>query len=669
MVAKCWNDPLDQEAFEARLRALSPRTRDNLVPRVQIDGPYESIAASSSTQASAANGEFELDVDATRRQRIESPSGPIWIEGNAILCSCPDCDAPMSLRLNLAMANCWRCESCVELSPAQRRALQGAMQIATTHNERVDWAAGVAETTSPRQALSARRRARAAGPAPNFEIGPHRKRRTIRERIKPIPAWLVSMLFHLILLMTLALILLPHEPFDDTITITTYIDPSDQPGGELAAINIENQLTDDLLPAPLLEMGDAELRRFKLQADQDARQLQIDDAPLATLPDVAAVRRNLTTETGRSRSLAARDPRVRADIVAKEGGSTLTEAAVSRGLRWLATVQNKDGSWSLDDYEDNFRPNNTGDIAGTALALLPFLGAGQTHEFGVYKTNVAKGLKWLTDHQKSNGDLRDETNSEYGMYSHGQAAIVLVEAYAMTGDEKLRDPAQRAIRFIEKAQHERGGWRYQPHQEGDTSVFGWQLMALQSARASGSGLQVDSATLKLADYFLDLVSRRVSPRELRDAKERFRQEGVLYRYQPGREPTPPMTAEAILCRMYLGWQKDDPRLVAAIDWLTQYHLPDADSEFNVYYWYYAMQAVHHYGGPKWKTWNRRIRDLLTMSQETRGKHPGSWDPDNDVWGRRAGRIYVTSLAVCTLEVYYRHLPLFKQLDLTNASAE
>jgi hypothetical protein len=397
-------------------------------------------------------------------------------------------------------------------------------------------------------------------------------------------------------------------------------------------------------------------------AEQDARELQMDDAPLATMPDVASVRQSMTTQTGRTKSLVARDPRVRADVVNSQGGSTLTEAAVSRGLRWLASVQNSDGSWSLTDYDDSDQPTHSGDAAGTALALLPFLGAGQTHEFGMYKSTVARGLAWLLQEQKANGDLRAGLDNEFGMYTHGQAAIVLIEAYAMTGDEKLRDPAQRAIRFIEKAQHERGGWRYLPGQEGDTSVFGWQLMALQSARASGSGLQVREETLQLADYFLDLVSRRNSDND-GEYREKYRKAGVLYRYQPGREPTAPMTAEAILCRMYLGWQKDDPRLNASIDWLTQYHLPDSDSEFNVYYWYYAIQALHHYGGSKWNVWNKRIRDILLATQETSGRYPGSWDPDVDVWGQRAGRIYVTSLAVCTLEVYYRHLPLFKQLDL------
>lgn len=626
---------------------------------------FESNAGDGTPSIAASQrraGDSDVEVESKLGQRIETADGPIWVEGNAVLCVCPDCAAPLTLRLSLTMANCWRCESCVELTPAQRRALQEALQNnPETQGARAQPAHRSLVDSSPRERAQAPNDARSR--RPDSAVGPRQWRTRLRDRLNFIPAWLMSLLFHLILLMILALVLLPHDVLDQQITITTFVHPSDQPGGEFEVMNPDHRLQDDLLPAPLLEMGDEELRAFKVKADQDARELQVDDAPLASLPDLASVRRNVTTQTGRTRSLVARDPRIRADIVTKEGGSTLTEAAVSRGLRWLATVQNKDGSWSLDDYERSNRPTNPGDAAGTALALLPFLGAGQTHEFGVYKETVAKGLAWLLEHQKTSGDLRSGLDNEYGMYSHGQAAIVLIEAYAMTGDEKLRDPAQRAIRFIEKAQHPRGGWRYMPGQEGDTSVFGWQLMALQSARASGSGLQVDEATLKLADYYLDLVSRRINSRDGSDLKVRFRAPGVLYRYQPDRDPTPPMTAEAILCRMYLGWQKDDARLAAALDWLTRYHLPSNDSEFNVYYWYYATQAFHHYGGSKWNAWNKAVRDLLVASQETRGKHPGSWDPDQDVWGSRAGRIYVTSLAVCTLEVYYRHLPLFKQLDL------
>ncbi len=296
---------------------------------------------------------------------------------------------------------------------------------------------------------------------------------------------------------------------------------------------------------------------------------------------------------------------------------------------------------------------------GTSLALLPLLGAGQTQEFGVYKRNVAAGLAWLIDNQDSNGDLRAGYSGQAGMYAHGQATIVLCEALALTGDQQLRDPAQRAIKFIELAQHRHGGWRYRPGEVGDTSVFGWQMMALQSARASQINLDVDPATLQLADYFLDQVA---APARFDSRKQTRLPDGSAYCYQPGRPATPAMTAEAILCRMYLGWKKQDPRLTSAIEWLITDHLP-SEEEKNLYYWYYGTQVMHHYGGEPWKIWNSKMRELLISSQQTRGAYPGSWDPGDYEWGSRGGRIYTTSLAVCTLEVYYRHLPIFQQIEL------
>jgi len=44
---------------------------------------------------------------------------------------------------------------------------------------------------------------------------------------------------------------------------------------------------------------------------------------------------------------------------------------------------------------------------------------------------------------------------------------------------------------------------------------------------------------------------------------------------------------------------------------------------------------------------------------------GSWDPIYpipDRWAGSAGRLYLTSLSLLTLEVYYRYLPLYRTGD-------
>ena len=123
-----------------------------------------------------------------------------------------------------------------------------------------------------------------------------------------------------------------------------------------------------------------------------------------------------------------------------------------------------------------------------------------------------------------------------------------------------------------------------------------------------------------------------------------------------------MSAEALLCRLYLGWERDDPRLMTGVSWLMANHLP-SEQDPNIYYWYYGTQLMHHYGGREWEKWNRALRDMLVSQQVKNGMHPGSWNPSSYEWGAQGERIFVTSMAVCTLEVYYRHLPLFEPIVL------
>src|SRR4029079_14191632 len=149
-----------------------------------------------------------------------------------------------------------------------------------------------------------------------------------------------------------------------------------------------------------------------------------------------------------------------------------------------------DGSWSLGAYQRMCKdPSCTGkgsantDTAATALGLLPFFAAGQTHKSrGPYKETIFKGLYWLTSQQKPDGDLRGKEGT---MYSHGLATITLCEAYGLTEDRKIGAAAQQAIIFIEKSQAADGGWRYKPGEPGDTSVVGWQVMAMKSGLMGG----------------------------------------------------------------------------------------------------------------------------------------------------------------------------------------
>jgi len=632
----------------------------------------------------AGNGDSPL---VSRSGRADS--GMFWLEGDALMCACPDCRAPMSVRVWLMVADCWRCAASIELTEQQEReALRLLQQREAAQREASAVAAGGRpgdeRSATPRPAsgtpsarrppsLSARP-ATAVGAAPFSPLpspaetpddrpGASSKRleatyneprrRLARHRtpgawllrlLKDSPAWLTSLLIHLIVLMILALLTPRHEEDANYIRLNAIISKDVRRSGQEAIENPADEVRFDLPVPEKADMQDRQTRETVIRADQEARELRLVDTADPNLPDLEQLKLEIGQADGSSVAIVARDPRVRVELIKQEGGTTLTEAAVARGLRWLAQQQQPDGRWRLDG-------GLRSDSAATSLALLPFLGAGQTHLSGRHKDAVARGLRWLVGQQKPDGDLRADSQGNTGMYAHGQGAIVLGEAYLMTGDEALRQPAQKAIDFIVQAQYPDGGWRYQPNHElgaggrrGDTSVVGWQLMAMQSARAAR--LFVPEATFELSSHFLDSVQRK---------------DGALYAYQPGHQPTHTMTAEALLCRIYLGWTKSDPPLMEGVRYLLDNHPPDA-AKPNVYYWYYGTQALHHVGGPEWERWNFLMRDALVNSQETRGEAAGSWEPRGD-HASAGGRVYMTSLAVCTLEVYYRHLPIFRRVDV------
>ena len=368
---------------------------------------------------------------------------------------------------------------------------------------------------------------------------------------------------------------------------------------------------------------------------------------------------------------AGRSGATRKRMVDEGGGSAQSEAAVAKGLRWLALHQapgttdprNPGGYWSLDHYHLHYRtsltdptykvdPRGTGrgmknDIAGTAFGVLPFLAAGITHKpaagkkkaDNLYVKTVARALNYLTVKQGRDGDFGG------GMYAHGLATIAVCEAYGLTSDPTLKFVAQKAINFIVSAQDPAGGgWRYQPRQGGDTSVVGWQVMALKSGQMSG--LNVPNITLKGAEKWLD--SCETSDRG-----------GYGY---TGPQETATMTAVGLLCRQYLSTPRRNPGLKKGADKLMKVYTPAPTS--NIYYEYYATQVMHHMGGDYWEFWNKGdgkgfkgMRDMLLNRQD---KVDGSWSPRGDPHAGAGGRIMTTSLSLLTLEVYYRHLPLYRR---------
>ncbi|MBM3966698.1 MAG: hypothetical protein FJ308_16770 [Planctomycetes bacterium] len=294
--------------------------------------------------------------------------------------------------------------------------------------------------------------------------------------------------------------------------------------------------------------------------------------------------------------------------------------------------------------------------AATGMALMCFLGAGQTHMEGEYKETVFKGISFLINSMRVQGPYGAWwVGDGHGkglddMYAHGIASIAMCEAYGMTRDERLLEAAQLSINYMAYAQNPAtGGWHYSPFPlgglPGDTSVVGWQMMAIKSGAMAGLNFDLD--VVRKANVFLDTMQVPG---------------GYGYHYSMDskmKNPTeyrPAMTACGVLCRMYSGWNKQEPTIKAAAEKFAA----DGPSLTDNYYNYYATQVMKQYGGAEWDAWNNKMRDQIVSTQVQTGHGAGSWYVEDGISAQAGGRFYCTCMSTMMLEVYYRYMPLYAE---------
>jgi hypothetical protein len=213
---------------------------------------------------------------------------------------------------------------------------------------------------------------------------------------------------------------------------------------------------------------------------------------------------------------------------------------------------------------------------------------------------------------------------------HAWATIALCEAYALTGDDKLRPAAEGAVQYIVESQSQAdGGW---PLLRGPSSLpaVAWQVEAL--AAAQGAGLKVPSKTWERAQDFLDLVSRGNEftsfPRgsaEMEATVIGWHAWGML----PGSEPATLNSGVRQVLRI----------------------APRYDRSATTTY--RRLEAVRHSSFAA----NQQVAAQgLVAAQSTTGDERGSWYFNHKL-DKSDGRLYDTVFATLALQAAYRHTQL------------
>lgn len=371
------------------------------------------------------------------------------------------------------------------------------------------------------------------------------------------------------------------------------------------------------------------------------------------------------------------------------GPSDQSDGAVDAALAWLALHQRPDGSWSFDHRDGPCagRCRHHGESAAaknaaTGVVLLTFLGAGETHLEGRYQHTVDAGLRYLAASQQkagTAGSWHDGFRGS-GIYSHAIATAATCEAlqaaqlsplrpsppkplYSMTeaerrqwqeaaeraarrpaeaiGQEQLRRVAEAGVNYLLDTQHKSGGW------QGDKADTPTTFLTTTALSALGSGrfarFKVPTASVVAASKFLDTVQDE-------DDASRFfntpaRRQAI--------DQTQSTSAVGLLARIILGWDRQHPGIVAGAERISR-RRPATGQTSNILYNYYATQVMYFHGGDDWSKWNVAMRDYLVDAQSKQDHEHGSWYFGKPSSTTPGGRLFDTTLAAMTLQIYYRH---------------
>jgi hypothetical protein len=369
--------------------------------------------------------------------------------------------------------------------------------------------------------------------------------------------------------------------------------------------------------------------------------------------------------------------------VGRGGGSKGSESAVEAALRWFKKHQSPNGQWDCVNYPKNCTEDpkcepgtaehtspELANIAMTGYAVLCYLGAGYDHKTAnKYRQTVKGGIEYLLSVQKPDG-LLGERN-----YEHPIAAMALAEAYAMTNDPNLRGPSQKCVDVIISRQNQDAGyglgWDYtKASNRNDSSVTGWNIMALKSAYAGG--LKVGDS-MQGAKIWLERAWKATNPgwekldpytgvsdfpycwdTKSNEFTHTFNSKEITRGL--GRDCAP----MGAVCAVFLGHRSGDVMLETLGNHIMKYQTPKSYPT-NTYYLYYNTLGVFQLGGDRFKEWNGVVRDMLVKAQRVgNGCFDGSWDyKSSDFPGAGVGRILSTAYCCLSLEVYYRYAQVQK----------
>ncbi|MFW6058780.1 MAG: hypothetical protein ACODAQ_01275 [Phycisphaeraceae bacterium] len=338
------------------------------------------------------------------------------------------------------------------------------------------------------------------------------------------------------------------------------------------------------------------------------------------------------------------------------------DESIQRGIEYLRTAQNDDGSWSPDAGP-----------AITALAVTPML---DRPDIGADDPTVAKAIDYILDHVNDDGSIHA------GMLANYNTAICLSALSRVHGRSDVAEAVRGAEVFLRGLQWQTGmkdphgetitedhpyfgGAGYGKHGRPDLSNTQIMLQALHDAGVScddpvyqravqfitrcqgveqntmhGGKIQNDGGFIYSTSINKDLIGvpeSKASPEQMDEALE-GKPVSLLRTYGS-------MTYAAFKSFVYatpVQLTRDDPRITAARDWIRQNYtlqqnpgMPEGMEKQGLFYYYMTFaRAMDAWGASTITTADGETRDwandLIDQLADLQ-RSDGSWINDADRW--------------------------------------
>lgn len=345
--------------------------------------------------------------------------------------------------------------------------------------------------------------------------------------------------------------------------------------------------------------------------------------------------------------------------------------AIDRGLASLLASQHTNGWWSTQDH-----------VAPTALVLTAFMG----EPTGRYRTNLpaslAKGYAFILGAVKTNGSIYRTSLINYN-------TSLSMLALAASGNPAHDGILRRARAFVVQSQMDLdepgkmdspydGGIGYgdkYAHSDMNNTLTALEALHytrhLQSGESAGQKQDVDwKAVVQFLQNCQNLPSHNRQPWASDDARNRG---GFVYfpgHSMAGGETNAvsgrvtlrsygSISYAGLLSYIYADLQREDPRVVAVLDWLRSNYTLDENPGMDLqglYYYLHLMtkalntarvETLELKDGRK-INWRREVATRLINLQ----RPDGSWVNTNARWWEKDPNL-VTAYAVLSLDIIHR----------------